>query len=86
MWCTATPVPMWEKALTRFIIYSEEFQLYFYMKILNFNFIKLICIFMASNKESDLDKDLNDYEILRDDYPTFDIAFKVIIIGDSGKK
>ena len=42
--------------------------------------------FMESNKEPDKDKDLNDYEVLRDDYPTYDLAFKVIIIGDSGKK
>ena len=41
---------------------------------------------MESNKESDIDNNLNDYEILRDDYPTYDLAFKVIIIGDSGKK
>jgi len=41
---------------------------------------------MESNKEPDKDKDLNDYEVLRDDYPTYDLAFKVIIIGDSGKK
>ena len=41
---------------------------------------------MESTKESDIDKALNDYEILRDDYPTYDLAFKVIIIGDSGKK
>ena len=42
---------------------------------------------MESNKESDIvDKAINDYEILRDDYPTYDLAFKIIIIGDSGKK
>ena len=41
---------------------------------------------MESKKESDIDKALNDYEILRDDYPTYDLAFKIIIIGDSGKK
>ena len=41
---------------------------------------------MESNKESDIDNNLNDYEILRDDYPTYDLAFKIIIIGDSGKK
>ena len=42
---------------------------------------------MESNKESDIiEKAINDYEILKDDYPTYDLAFKIIIIGDSGKK
>ena len=27
-----------------------------------------------------------DYEILANDYPTYDFAFKIIFIGDSGKK
>lgn len=27
-----------------------------------------------------------DYEILSNDYPTYDFAFKIIVIGDSGKK
>ena len=27
-----------------------------------------------------------DYEILKDDYPEYDLSFKVIVIGDSGKK
>jgi hypothetical protein len=26
-----------------------------------------------------------DYEILRDDYPSFDLSFKVIVIGNPGK-
>ena len=25
-----------------------------------------------------------DYELLREDYPTFDLSFKVIVIGNSG--
>ena len=41
---------------------------------------------MESNNEIVKEKDLNDYEVLRDDYPSYDIAFKVIVIGDSGKK
>ena len=26
-----------------------------------------------------------DYEILREDYPNYDLSFKVIVIGNSGK-
>lgn len=41
---------------------------------------------MESNNESVIDKAINDYEIWRDDYPTYDLDFKEIIIGDSCKK
>ena len=41
---------------------------------------------MESNNETDKEKDLNNYKILSEDYPTYDLAFKVIIIGNSGKK
>ena len=27
-----------------------------------------------------------DYELLREDYPNYDLSFKVIVIGNSGKK
>jgi hypothetical protein len=27
----------------------------------------------------------NDYQILREDYPTYDYSFKVIVMGDLGK-
>ena len=27
----------------------------------------------------------NDYQILGEDYPTYDYSFKVIVIGNSGK-
>ena len=27
-----------------------------------------------------------DYEILREDYPNYDLSFKIIVIGNSGKK
>ena len=26
-----------------------------------------------------------DYELLREDYPNYDLSFKVIVIGNSGK-
>ena len=29
---------------------------------------------------------VKEYEILRDDYPNYDHSFKVIVIGNSGKK
>ena len=29
--------------------------------------------------------DNKDYELLGEDYPTYDYSFKVIVIGDSGK-
>ena len=41
---------------------------------------------MEKNNEVDKEKYLNDYEVLRDDYPTYDLSFKVIVIGDTGKK
>ena len=41
---------------------------------------------MESNNGLDKEKHLNDYEVLRDDYPTYDLSFKVIVIGDTGKK
>ena len=27
-----------------------------------------------------------DYELLREDYPNYDLSFKVIVIGNSGKR
>ena len=27
-----------------------------------------------------------DYEILREDYPNYDLSFKIIVIGNSGKQ
>ena len=27
-----------------------------------------------------------EYEILREDYPNYDLSFKIIVIGNSGKK
>ena len=27
----------------------------------------------------------NDYQILGEDYPSYDYSFKIIVIGDSGK-
>ena len=41
---------------------------------------------MEANNKSDKENDINDYEVLRDDYPSYDLAFKVILIGESGKK
>ena len=35
-----------------------------------------------TNEENQNDK--SDYEILPDDYPKYDLSFKIIIIGDSG--
>ena len=38
----------------------------------------------GNNNEKNLNNNL--YEILGGDYPKCDVAFKIIIIGDSGKK
>ncbi len=41
---------------------------------------------MSSNeKPSNENIEKQDYEILRDDYPSFDLSFKVIVIGNPGK-
>ncbi len=36
-------------------------------------------------KEDDSDKSEEDYEILGEDIPSFDLSFKIIVIGDPGK-
>ena len=46
---------------------------------------------MSSNideKEPEQEAPQNDkeYEILREDYPNYDLSFKIIVIGNSGKK
>ena len=45
---------------------------------------------MASNpeeNEQENEKQNNkEYEILREDYPNYDLSFKIIVIGNSGKK
>ena len=33
-----------------------------------------------------MDSNINNYEILPEDFPTFDMSFKIIIIGNPGKK
>jgi hypothetical protein len=39
-----------------------------------------------SNTEDDKgNSENNDYEILREDYPNYDLSFKVIVIGNSSK-
>jgi hypothetical protein len=44
---------------------------------------------MATNgEENEPKKETVDkgYEILREDYPNYDLSFKIIVIGNSGKK
>ena len=38
--------------------------------------------------ENETKKEENDkgYEILREDYPNYDLSFKIIVIGNSGKQ
>ena len=37
-----------------------------------------------SNQESEtIDSEKKNYEILREDYPNYDLSFKVIVIGNS---
>ena len=39
----------------------------------------------AENEESSQgESSQKDYEILREDYPNYDLSFKVIVIGNSG--
>jgi len=38
---------------------------------------------VEEKKEEQNDKG---YEILREDYPNYDLSFKIIVIGNSGKK
>ena len=35
--------------------------------------------------ESENKEEETDYEILREDYPNYDLSFKIIVIGNSGK-
>ncbi len=35
--------------------------------------------------ESENKEEEKDYEILREDYPNYDLSFKIIVIGNSGK-
>jgi hypothetical protein len=39
----------------------------------------------SDEKPSNENSEEKDYEILRDDYPSFDLSFKIIVIGNSGK-
>ena len=41
---------------------------------------------MEKEKENNKEKDKLDYEILLEDFSYFDLSFKLIVIGDSGKK
>ena len=35
------------------------------------------------NNEEEKDNSKKDYQILREDYPNYDLSFKVIVIGNS---
>jgi len=37
-----------------------------------------------SNDQTSADGNKKDYEILKEDYPNYDLSFKVIVIGNSG--
>ena len=37
-----------------------------------------------NNNSQSEEKPQKDYEILREDFPNYDISFKVIVIGNSG--
>lgn len=39
-----------------------------------------------SKQENNNDKENKDYEILLEDFTYFDLSFKLIVIGNSGKK
>ncbi len=37
-----------------------------------------------NGETTDKENNQKDYEILREDYPNYDLSFKVIVIGNSG--
>ena len=39
----------------------------------------------TTDTEAGTEKKQTDYEILREDYPNYDLSFKIIVIGNSGK-
>ena len=39
-----------------------------------------------NNSQNEEEKNEKKYEILREDYPNYDLSFKIIVIGNSGKK
>ena len=44
-------------------------------------------IFYLMTKENNNKEDTTqNYEILKEDYPEYDLSFKIIVIGNSGKK
>ena len=40
---------------------------------------------MSSTNDANENKGEKDYEILKEDHPNYDLSFKVIVIGNSGK-
>ena len=38
---------------------------------------------MSNQEEGDIEQEKLNYEILREDYPNYDLSFKVIVIGNS---
>ena len=45
-----------------------------------------LILFLAGQKEASLPDNSakKDYELLREDFPNYDLSFKVIVIGNSG--
>ena len=41
---------------------------------------------VEEKKEDQNEQNDKGYEILREDYPNYDLSFKIIVIGNSGKK
>ena len=41
---------------------------------------------MASTTNNEANEENKEYELLGEDYPTYDYSFKIIVIGNSGKK
>ena len=39
-----------------------------------------------NNTQNEKEKNDKGYEILREDYPNYDLSFKIIVIGNSGNK
>ena len=41
---------------------------------------------MATSEETESTEKEKDYTLLGEDYPNYDYSFKIIVIGNSGKK
>jgi len=53
-----------------------------YFKII---IIKIIIFYISLMDENNSEENIDDYEILEEDITSYDLSFKLIVIGDAGK-